>query len=1035
MRRKTGWIESAMRYHKIVLLIVSLLVLLGVYALVNMPKQEFPPFTIRQGVVVGVYPGATSAQVEEQLAKPLEQFLFTYKEIKKAKTYSMSQDGIVYIMVELGDEINDKDEVWSKIKHGLATFKQQLPAGVLAVMVNEDFGDTSALLITLESDQKTYRELESYLEDLEGRLRRIESVSNLRRYGLQKEQISVYLDRDKLAAYGLDQKWLMSNLFAQGFITTGGSLDTGDQELPIHFAASYDSERGIAQQIIYSDPQGNIIRLQDVARIVREYDEPDSYIRNNRHKAILLSMEMREGHSIVQYGEEVDAVLNEFQQTLPEDVRIERIADQPKVVNDSVSSFIRDLMVSIVVVILVMMVLFPFRSAVVAATSIPISIFISIGIMYIAGIPLNTVTLAALIVVLGMIVDNSIIVVDAYLDNLDHGMSRWHAAVASAKEYFGSIFLATLCICIIFFPLLFTLKGMFLDFVEDFPWTLTISLMMSLVLAMIFIPFLEYSLIKKGLKSRPQPAGKKRFNMLDTVQKGYGHILDWTFRHPWLTIAGGIGTVVLALFLLSGLHLRMLPTADRDQLAVEIYLTQGTPLNRTAAVVDSLYSTLSADPRVKSVTSFVGTSSPRFQTTYAPQMPSKHYAQLIVNTKSVEDTRTLLDDYTNAYADRFPDAYVKFKQLDYQNVATPIEVRLRGNDIPTLQRTADSLMSAMRRQEDLVWIHTNYEEALPGIEVKLDPVESSRLGINRAMAEASLATVYGGWPAGTLWEGDYPLSVVLKTDEPTDANDALNKVGDQYIATAIPGVSVPLRQVATAEADWTQGQIVRRNGVRTLSVMADVKRGYPEDDAFANVQRIVDEQILPNLPEGVGIDYGGTIENNAEIIPPIVSGITAAAFLIFLFLLMNFKKISLSLVALISISLCLLGAALGLWLTDTAFGITCVLGVISLMGIIVRNAIIMFQHAEDLRASRPISARDAAYDAGKRRMLPIFLTSATTAVGVIPMILSRSSLWTPMGIVICFGTVIAMILVVTVLPVTYWKIFGNVKIKPPAYEK
>ena len=220
--RKRGWIESAMRYHKIVLLIVSLLVLLGLYALVHMPKQEFPPFTIRQGVVVGIYPGATSAQVEEQLAKPLEQFLFTYKEIDKAKTYSMSQDGIVYVMVELTDEINDKDEVWSKIKHGIASFKQQLPAGVLAVVVNDDFGDTSALLITLESDQKTYRELEEYLEDLEGRLRRIESVSNLRRYGLQKEQISVYLDRDKLAAYGLDQKILMGNLFAQGFITTGG---------------------------------------------------------------------------------------------------------------------------------------------------------------------------------------------------------------------------------------------------------------------------------------------------------------------------------------------------------------------------------------------------------------------------------------------------------------------------------------------------------------------------------------------------------------------------------------------------------------------------------------------------------------------------------------------------------------------------------------------------------------------------------------------------------------------------------------------
>ena len=308
--RRAGFIEGAMRYHRIVCLIALLLVALGIYALSTMPKQEFPPFTIRQGVVVGVYPGATSNEVEEQLAKPLERFLFTYGEIKKAKTYSMSQDGVCYIMVELDDDIHDKDRVWSKIKHGIAGFKSQLPAGVLALVVNDDFGDTSALLISLESEEKSYRELESYLDDLEGRLRRIESVSNLRRYGLQQEQIGVYIDRDRLAAYGIDNKTLMAHLFAQGFTTAGGSVESGGSELPIHFAASYDSEYEVAQQIVWSDPAGNVIRLKDVARIVREYDDPDSYITNNGRKCLILSIEMREGHNIVAYGEEVDEVLS-----------------------------------------------------------------------------------------------------------------------------------------------------------------------------------------------------------------------------------------------------------------------------------------------------------------------------------------------------------------------------------------------------------------------------------------------------------------------------------------------------------------------------------------------------------------------------------------------------------------------------------------------------------------------------------------------------------------------------------------------------
>ena len=535
MSRQGGFIESTMRNYKIMFFLVGLLIVLGVYALIKMPKQEFPTFTIRQGVIVGVYPGATSAQVEEQLAKPLEQFLFTYKEINKKKTYTMSRDGIVYAMVELEDDVKNKDEVWSKIKHGINSFKSQLPAGVLAVIAKDDFGDTSALLIALESDTRTYRELEDYLEILEGKLRRIESVSNLRRYGLQNEQITVRLDRDKLAAYGLDYKLLGVNLFTQGFTTASGHLETGDANMPVYISPVYDSEKEIAEQIVYSDPAGHIIRLKDVATVEREYDDPDSYILNNGKRAIILSLEMRDGNNIVEYGREVDEVLDEFYQIIPDDISVERIADQPKVVLTSVTSFLRDLVLAIIIVILVMMLLFPFRSALVAATTIPITVFITMGIMYLSGIPLNTVTLAVLIVVLGMIVDNSIVVIDGYLEYINKGMSRWHAAVLSAKNYAGSIFLATLSLCVIFFPLLFLMEGIGYDFVRHFPWTFTIALGVSFLLAMLYIPFMEFALIKKG---NPAPAEdkKKKFNLLDVVQRGYDAILGWTFRHPYVTL-------------------------------------------------------------------------------------------------------------------------------------------------------------------------------------------------------------------------------------------------------------------------------------------------------------------------------------------------------------------------------------------------------------------------------------------------------------------------------------------------------------------
>lgn len=1014
-------VENAMRHHKIMFLLTALLTITGVWALWKMPKQEFPVFTIRQGVVVGVYPGASSSEVEEQLAKPLERYLFTYKEVKRQKTYSISKNGMVYVMVELNDNVNNKDEVWSKIKHGLSSFKNELPSGVLAIIANDDFGDTSALLVAIESSDKTYRELEDYLGKLEDKLRRIESVSNLRRYGLQKEQISVYLNKEKLATYGITDKTLIARLFSQGFTTSAGLVKNNDIAAPIHFTTTYASENELAEQVIYSDPSGNTVKLKDIARIEREYETPDSYITQNGKKCIILSMEMRDGYNIVEYGKDVDKVLKSFESELPKSVSISRIADQPKVVDESVSSFIRDLFISIIVVIAVMMVLFPLRSALVAATSIPISIFITTALMYACGIQLNTVTLAALIVTLGMIVDNSIIVIDVYLEKIDHGMSRWHAAVRSAKDFFGSILLATLCICMIFFPLLLTMKGQFLDFLRLFPWTITISLMVSLVVAMLFIPFVEYKLIKKGLKQDPSD-GKKSFRLLDVVQSNYEKALKWTFRHPALTIGGGVAVFIASLLLFTTLPKRMMPVADRDQFAVEIYLPQGKALQQTAQVCDSVRELLLKDKRVISVTAFTGTSSPRFQTTYAPNMPARNYAQLIVNTTSMKATSQVLDKYSNKYANYFPNAYVKFKQLDYQVVNTPVEVRIAGDNIPDIKRIADSLVHRIRAIPDLVGVRTNFEEQAPTVEVALKPVEAARLGITKTSASTEMALHYSGLPLGSIWEDDYPLSVTLKTED-NGKKPTLESVGSEYISTMIPNVSVPLRQVSDINAGWTDGSIVRRNGVRTITVMADVKRGYNQVAAFDKVKKVVDESIRPKLSNGIDITYGGSDESDKEAVDPIISGLLISTIIIFFFLLFNFKKISLTFTALISLLFCLVGASFGIWISGQEYGITSILGLISLMGIIVRNAIIMYNHAEGLRKQTRMSIKDIAYDAGRRRMMPIFLTSSTAAMGVVPMIISGSSLWMPMGVVILAGTIIAMVMVVLILPIAYWKIY------------
>ena len=1004
-----------MRNFRITFLIVGSLFVFGIYALARIPKQEFPEYTIRQGVVVGVYPGATAEEVEEQLAKPLEQFLMTYKEVKRAKTTSTSQNGMCYVMVELNDDVNDKDEVWSKVKHGLAAFKMQLPAGVAAVVTNDDFGDTSALLITLESDTRSYRELKGYMDDLSDRLRRIESVSNLRPYGVQQEQISVYADPERLAAYGIGEKTLSAALAAQGLTPLGGSVSNAETETPIHIAPSLAGEREVAEQIVWSDPEGHVLRVKDVARVVREYDDPDSYIRNNGHRCVLLSLEMQAGNNIVEYGREVDEVLHAFiEEELPADVSVQRIADQAKVVGDSVHSFLRDLFVAMAIIIVVMMLLFPLRSAIVAALTIPMSTFISVGMMYLCGIPLNTVTLAALVVVLGMIVDNSIVVIDGYLDYLGRGHSRWFAAVESAREFFPSLLLATICICMIFYPILFTMTGMMGDFLTWFPWTITINLMVSLLLAVMVIPFLEILIIPAVHVRRD---GRRSFT--DRVHDVYRRVLAWTFRHGWLTISLGAASVVVSLLIATQLKFRMVPFADRDQFAVEIYLRPDTPLERTGAVADSVYRALRADERVKSVTSFVGCSSPRFQMSYAPQIAGKNYAQFIVNTSSVGDTESILDEYADAWADRFPEAYVKFKQLDYQNVPS-LEFRFYGSDIDSLRAAADRLMACMRQMPELQWVHTDYEDPRAIAEVRLDPVTASQLGITRTVVAANMALASGDVAVGSVWEGDYRLPVVLKRDARLGER-SLSDIGDTYVSSPVPGVSVPLRQIADVEPAWSQSKIVHRNGMRCITVTADLKRGANAMRMTSRISRMLKDEIP--LPPGVETELGGAHEFDAETLPPIAAGLSISLVIIFFFILVNFRKFGITLVVMASMSLCLFGAMVGLWIADFTIGLTSVLGFITLLGMIVRNVILMYQHAEDKRKVCHWSGKLAAYDAGKRRMVPIFLTTATTAVGVVPMMLGGSTFWAPVGVTIFAGGIGSLILVVTILPVLYSKIY------------
>ncbi len=1041
--KQMNWLRWPLEHYSIALLIVGILFVMGIYGMYIMPKDEFPHATIRQGVVVAVCPGATSEEVEQQVARPLERYLFTYGEVNRKKTTTTSQNGMCIVMVKLNDDVNNKDEVWSKIKHGLNGFKAQLPSGVLAIVVNDDFGNTSALLIAIESDQRSYRELKQYSDDLSDRLRRIPSVANVKLFGEQKEQISLYIDRQRLQAYGIGQQMLFSRLQAQGITTMSGSISDDDQQVPIHVEAQENSEEEIANQIIFSDPvTGKVARVRDVARVVREYEPMSSRIEQDGHPCMLLSMEMTPGNNVVQYGEEVDQVLSRFAaEELPVDVHVTRIADKPKVVAMSVSDFLRDLLISMLIIILVMMVLFPLRSAIVAAVTIPLSTFVSVAVMYMMGIELNIVTLAALIVVLGMIVDNSIVVIDGYLEYLGKGFKPKDAAIESARQYFMPMLLATICICAIFYPFLITMKGMFHDALEDFPVTITINLMVSLVLAVTVIPFLETKLIKSPT---PQPLPKGRGGtgggavITQWVQHTYNKVLDRTFAHPWLTIGGGIGVILLSSLIAPTLKIRLFPYADRDQFAVEIFLPDGKGLAETRVVADSVYHVLRQDEGITAITSFIGCSSPRFMDAYAPQMAGNNYAQFIVNTKSDKATLDLLAKYQPQLSEAFPHAYVKFKRLDYLEVSE-MEYRFYGDNIDSLHVAAERLMERMRQMPELEWVHTDYFQPYPIINVRLDPVTSAQLGITRTTAQLALSATSSDLRVGQVWMGNYELPIVVKDDADMTFSDVANLGIASPMSMVSGGVhstnsTVPLRQIAKVEPKWSESRILHRGGERCITVTAQFAQGVYTASVEKEVARIMEEEI--ELPQGVRPEVGGEIEYGDEALPQIFGGIAIAMIIVFFFLLFNFKKYGVTIVCMAALGLMIPGALIGLGLMNRALGLTSIFGLITLMGMIMRNEILIFEHAIDLikkyvaehgdwtvdRKAYNEAVRQAAYDAGKRRMVPIFLTTATTAVGVVPMIIAQSSFWMPVGVTIFAGGIGSLIMVVTMLPVVYWKV-------------
>ena len=1007
-------IKSSLRYPVVALFFAALLFLVGMHAFTSMPKTEDPSITIRTGLILAQYPGATAEQVEKQVTKTLEKHIFKFPEVRKEKTFSTSRHGLVVINVELEDNVENPDLFWAKMRHEMnETAAMELPDGVRGPLVKSDFGDTVAMLVAVHGERYGYRELQDYVDHIQDELRTIRNIGKMATYGGQHEQVWVTSSKEQIAQHETNPLHIIQALQQQNVISAAGSVDTPSLDVPLRVQGAFDTEQDIRNLLVNVSPSGQPVYIRDIAQVTRRYQDPTFMVRYNGEPCIMLSIEMQKGKNIVQLGNSISQVFSHLDSQLPPDLKLDIVADQPTVVSERINDLSHEFLLAIGSVILVTMLLLPFRVALVSAIAIPITLATTLGIMDYCGIALHQVSIAALIVVLGIIVDDAIVIADNYVELLDRKVPRAEAAWRSATEVVVPVFTATITIICSFLPLLI-LTGSTGEFIQALPLTVATALSVSFVVAVLLTPILCRFFVRKGLHDKPQKQGKKHLSLLDRLQNSYAATIKFLMRRKIFALLLAVGALVGCGLLFPQVPRQFFPSAERDQFVIDVWMPQGSRIEATDAALKRIEGDLTKRQGIVEYASFIGQSAPRFYYNVNPQQPDAAYGQLIVNTRSLEETPGLVETLSSDLAHLVPEAMVIVKELQQGNIIeAPLEIRISGPKLEELKNLAREIRGMISDIPYARNVHHDFYNAAVMADVSVDSELANRLGLTNAVVARTLYGSFSGLPVSTFWEGDRPVTILLKLD--ADDRKTFNDAEDAFVTSRLTGASVPLRSVARITPEWETGRIVRRNGVRTITVRSFVTSGHYASELLTAVQP---KLAKLKLPAGYQLSFGGEKFNQEQTLPKMIAALAISLLAIFIVLLFQFRNLLEPLVIMCSIPLMLPGAILGLYMTNNAFGFTAFVGLISLCGIVVRNAIILVDYInEKIAAGHPLS--QAAKEAGERRLRPIFLTTMAAAVGVTPMILSGSSLWSPLASVIAVGLFVSMFFTLLVVPVLY----------------
>lgn len=1012
--KKFNLADWALRHKSIIYYFIAVLLTFGIFSFTHMGRMEDPDFTMRTMVVGVSWPGASPQQMSDQVTDKLEEKLRDLPGVDYTKSFTDGSKSVIYINLKEDLPSNKIRPAWEEARNMINDEWKSLPSGVQGPSINDRFDDVYGTIYALSGDEFSYEEKRQQAEDLKRQLLSVPNVKKITLIGVQEKSLDVTINKDKLASYQVSTQQLLTALKQQSAMVPAGMVNTDTNNVYLRINGVFDSVDAVKNMPIRINNQ--TIRLGDIADVTMTYKDPSSpQFYYEGKPAIGIAISMDAGANNIEFGKAIDTKLKELKTTIPAGLSLDQVSNQPHIVKESIGDFSQSLFEAIAIVLLVSFASLGIRTGIVVALTIPVVVSTTFVLMYENGIYLHKVSLGALILALGLLVDDAIIVVEMMSVKLEEGFNHWRAATFAYESTAFPMLSGTLITCAGFLPLALA-EGMVAEFTKSLSIVVFMALILSWIASVLVSPVLGYKIIENKAE-KPELEWTRRDHIMHRLKTvfyaRFESLLHWALGHHKAVLLLTLGAFILSLLSFPLIKQEFFPSSTRNEIIVSMQFPQSSSIDYTQNQAKSLDALLKDNEHIDHFTTYIGEGSPRFVLTLEPELPRANFMQTIIVTKSLEDRDALFKDLQDQLNDQYPSALINMQFVQIGPPSKyPVMLRVSGPDASEVKTIANDVKAKMQEDKDLHNIAFDWPDTEPVAQIHIDPDKARMLGINSYAVSLHLQSLLSGTKSGEYYEGNQTIPVTFRLSG--NENHNLAALSSLPIQTG-NGSYVPLSQIATISMSQEEGIIWHRNMMPTISIHANVGPGVLGNAKTKEIYNKLAE-YRQNLPTGYSIDLDGSAEKSVTAVQKLLVPMPIMLFAIMTILMFQLKRIALMFMALFTAPLGLIGVVLALNITRTPLGFMAILGIIALSGMIIRNSIILLDQIEIHRAEGQ-SAREAIINSATLRFRPIMLTAIAAILGMIPLM--GSVFWSPLAIAFSGGLLVATILTLIVLPVMY----------------